>query len=201
MNKKIIVIVFGFIIVMTSPCIFSCNSNKQKINSKLLLRVDGEKHYAVWNSSNGEKDSSMKIHISDVKNNSRIILGFNSPNGTKALVVIGDKGFNVLANANNLLTNAFDEYGELEDDYSIQAVEFDFDKDGNNEIVLAIGNFLTELGIYIFKYNQNNFIQIGFIKGESCALILTDGVVKTFTRNKVFQDKYIWKANKFIKIK
>ena len=53
----------------------------------------------------------------------------------------------------------------------IQVSEFDFEKDGIGEIVIAYGDGLTQLKLLVFKKNKNKYQQIGKFEGiDICEL-------------------------------
>lgn len=171
---------------------------RKVINKHLLLEISGDDKYAIWDFSKGVNESKINFGISDKLKNIPIVLGLDSPNGTKAIVVIGDTGYNLITLSNNLLESAFDEYGELKDGYFVQTSKFDFDRDGTNEIILSVGNKTTELGISVFKYIGDNFFQMGYIESQAAqAYIDIDGTVQTYDNTGRLISKYKWNGKEF----
>ena len=107
-----------------------------------LLTIEGDNNYAIWNSGDGSQSTEMQFDINKELKNISIVLGWDHPNGTEALVIIKNTGYNLLRLSGNpkFLKSAFDEYGELNDEYYLQASTFDFDNDGNMEVIISIGN-------------------------------------------------------------
>jgi len=167
---------------------------RKGINKDLLLEISGDDKYAK-----GDNESKIDFDISDKLKNIPIVLSLDSPNGTKAIVIIGDTGYNLITLSNELLQSAFDEYGELKDGYFVQVSKFDFDKDGTNEIILSVGNKSTELGISVFKYRGDNFVQIGYIEGQAQAYVNGDGTVEMYNNSGRLISKYKWNGTEFVK--
>lgn len=171
-----------------------------KINKDLLIITSENNKYALWYPQKGTENSKMEFDINDNLKNVPIILGFETPNGTKATIVIDDTGYNLIRQSNRFLKSAFDDYEELKDGYYLQASIFDFDKDGANEVIISIGNKSTELGISIFKYRNNNFTQIGYIEGKSRAFINKNGIIEIFDNAGKLLSSYEWNGTEFKKL-
>lgn len=171
-----------------------------KINKNLLVSTYNNNKYALWYPQKGTEDSKMEFDINKELKNISINLGLDSPNGTKATIIIGHNGYNLIRQSNRFLKSAFDDYGELNDAYYLQATIFDFDKDSSNEVVVAIGNKLNELGLSIFKYKYGNFIQIGYIEEGARAFIAKDGIIETFDNAGKLLSKYRWNGKEFSKL-
>lgn len=51
-------------------------------------------------------------------------------------------------------SEAFDEFGELQEGYRLQASVYDFDKDGTNELVVAVGDLLIDSEVWVFSFTK-----------------------------------------------
>jgi hypothetical protein len=205
--KNVIKILLIFLVVfLLTSCgnnstVTPTNSNiSRKIDENLLLGIDGDKSFALWDFTKGRESSDLVFDINKNIKNISIELGLDSPNGTKATIVMGHNGYNLIVLSKQLLKSAFDKYGELNDGYYIQASIFDFDKDGDNEVVLSIGNKSTELGLSIFKYANNDFNQIGYIEGQSQAYINKDGAIEIYNSTGNLLNTYKWNGVEFTKL-
>lgn len=164
----------------TSEKVVLSNSNKE-IDSNLLIQIENNSQYAIWDGSKGNVDSKIDVDINNDGKLETVVIGRDHPNGTRVVVSTGEIGYNLFANDGKYFEAAFDDSGELKEGYYIQTSFFDLDKDGQKEVLLAIGNKMIDLGVGIYKYNgnikNNGFVQLGYIEGQSEIKVLKDGEI------------------------
>ncbi|WP_172254920.1 hypothetical protein [Saccharibacillus deserti] len=101
----------------------------------------------------GDPDVSMPVRFGSTE--AELILGQDSPNGVKVLLLFPSGSIARpldLSGAED--SGAFDDYGELNTGYAIQAALHDFDGDGVDELVLAAGDSLIDEAVWVFSYTD-----------------------------------------------
>ncbi|HHY91459.1 MAG TPA: zinc ribbon domain-containing protein, partial [Clostridiales bacterium] len=156
-------------------------NNTMESNEKLLIYSDSEMEYVLWKyeylSPEGNKE--MRLYLNDNSQEDFIAVGLDSPNGVMVKVIIDNYGYNVLYESSigksELTDHFFDEFGELDWGYMIQAAVVDFGNDGKKEFVIAIGDGLVNLGVSVFEieyyHDYFRFKEIGFFEGQEKAYI------------------------------
>ena len=115
-------------------------------------------------------------NLFDVRNNKFIISsssqlsqGRSHPIGTK-ICVFKQQYRKQLLDGIECDESFFDEYGELNEEYHIQASCIDFNGDGKSELIISIGDKLLTLQSFIFKVRdakEHSFKYIGKIDGQT----------------------------------
>jgi hypothetical protein len=101
----------------------------------------------------GNPDVTLPIQFGTTK--AEVVLGQDHPNGVKALVVFTSESFGwPLDLSSPEQSGAFDDYGELQEGYRLQASVYDFDKDGTNELVVAAGDLLIDAEVWVFSFTK-----------------------------------------------
>lgn len=112
-------------------------------------------------------------------------VGLDSPNGLKALAAVEGRGANLAANFT--LNAAFDENRDIQEDYYLQLSFLDLDGDGDEDLLVTVGN-LTDLSETLFyKLDGDSFVFCGSVlsgaklryDGES--FLTTDELTYVFT--------------------
>lgn len=184
----------------------SSETQKDMPLSDKLFQIEGKPDYLLWKSKgvrniNDNFNTIKELDYDDSGNKLTIKAGYDSPNGTKIIAYVTNSkyGQNLIYSRFEKL-KAYDGIGDLKEGYSIQVSTFDFDNDGKNEVVAAIGNGTTELGIGIFRYTGGDsdkpFKEIGFINGQTNAIITRDGVIKTTVNSQELM--YKWNGTEFV---
>ncbi len=156
---------------------------------------------------NPSHDLIFPLHYHSRVKPTYLLIGRDHPNGVRFLAMFPGYGVNLpLKFPNNF--EGFDEDGELKPGYSVQVAEHDFDHDGVPEIVVAIGDGLTDLSVNIIKYHAPQFIQdadreanwtlMGSYWGQTKAEI-KDDTVQIPIGSQGLYDEYTWVKGKFIK--
>ena len=79
---------------------------------------------------------------------------------------------------------------------TIQVSEFDFEKDGIGEIVIAYGDGLTHLELLVFKKNKNKYLQIGKFEGLNICELSKNRITVPYGSQGLFFE-YILKKGQF----
>ncbi|MEK8204167.1 hypothetical protein [Paenibacillus sp. FSL L8-0696] len=114
----------------------------------------------------GDPDVTLPIQFGATK--AELVLGQDHPNGIKALVVYTSDSFGwPLDLSSPEQSEAFDDYGGLQEGYRLQASVYDFDKDGTNELVVAVGDLLIDAEVWVFSFTKvDNVTKINPLKQE-----------------------------------
>jgi hypothetical protein len=104
----------------------------------------------IWN---GEvQNQSLDIHFNDGLG--ELIVGLDNPNGIRIMVRQKDNAWYLDWTSKG--ESPIYEFGTPESErYAVQGTTYDFDHDGNDEIIISIGDGLVEGELWIFKYNHN----------------------------------------------
>lgn len=180
------------------------DKTNMKMDSNLFIHIENDNKYVIWKSSKKDVDSTVDIDINNDEKLETVIIGRNHPNGTRVLIIEGKRGYDLFVCNGRYLKSAFDDFGGLKQGYYIQTSFFDLDKDNQKEVLLAIGNKNTkELGVGIYKYNgkieNNGFIQLGYIEGQSDISVLEDGKINVPYGSQGLFNSYSVVKGKFIK--
>jgi len=92
------------------------------------------------------KEADMSVKISDSVNMD-FHISRDNPNGTKLYVIYNSTGYNL---AMDYISPEVFNNDEAIPEYSYQICCYDFDKDGTKEVVVAAGNKVDKLSIFIF---------------------------------------------------
>jgi len=121
-----------------------------------------------------DPDLSVPLRFGDL--DAELIVGREHPNTTKFLVHVPDRSVKYRIDG-YLLDAAFNEYGDLNEGYRVNASIYDFDRDGNDEIVLAVSDSITT-GVAVYSYRevddpkkQNPMKQVLSAEGQSKVIL------------------------------
>ncbi|MGW8822910.1 hypothetical protein ACWGNU_12395 [Paenibacillus lautus] len=112
----------------------------------------------------GAPDVTLPIRFGTTE--AELVLGLDHPNGTKAVMIFPSTpvGWQLDLSGD---TGVFDEYGELQEGYKIQATLHDFDQDGINELIVTAGDSIIDLSIWVYSFTTVGDLQkINPIKQE-----------------------------------
>lgn len=149
------------------------------------------------------KDTNKELTVDVPDGDAQIVIGKENPNGIKLELVRGNDIKSIeLPEARDIL---FDAYGDLLDTetYSIQVGSNDFNKDGVEEIIIAIGDNLIEGQFWIFSYQSvDDFRYYNPLKLELTGYyqekIYIDGKKVIIPIGSQGQsDEYVWTNNGF----
>lgn len=102
----------------------------------------------------------------------------------------------------NVMSHFFDEYGELNEEYYIQASCIDFNGDGKSELIISIGDKLLTLQSFIFKVRdakEHSFKYIGKIDGQTYMYLDENNhIIAPFGSQGLF-DEYICNGETILK--
>ena len=107
------------------------------------------------------------------------LLRRGSPNGTNLTAVYGDAGENLLGTIPPAM-RGFDEYGELEDGFSLQVAVRDLNGDKTPEVLVVTGDGAAILTAAVFIYTprgSERFRCIGVIEGQNKLNVGANGLI------------------------
>ena len=107
------------------------------------------------------------------------LLRRGSPNGTNLTAIYGNAGENLLGTLPPAM-RGFDEYGELEEGYSLQVAVRDLNGDKKPDVLVATGDGAAVLTVAVFVYTprgNERFRRIGVIEGQNSLHVDANGVI------------------------
>ncbi|MBC7191785.1 hypothetical protein [Marinobacter sp.] len=222
--KKLVINVFAVIAIAGIGYFFGLKheENKTALSSgflktsqedqgRLILHVDEDmKIQSLLNSKTWGKTSFTETKLelnyrSEVKPDS-LIVERNTPNGIKFLVRFSNANVNLPLEFDKSF-DGFNQWGELEEGYYVQVAEYDFDNDEKPEIIIAIGNGLTDLVVNIIEYHAPqlpkdaertaNWTLIGSFRGQGKAFVEGASIQLPFGGQGRYTE-HTWVKNKFV---
>lgn len=190
------------------------NSNIQETKQgDLLQKMTNNQIKAIPNSVIWGKKSfdnvTLKLNYTSEIRPTELTIGLNHPNGIRILALFPGCGVNLPLKYEKDF-GGINEYGDLNKGYYIQIAEHDFDNDGAPEIIIAVGDGLTDLAVNIVKYHapqsskdagsDKNWSLVGSFTGQEKAIIEEDSISLPYGSQGLFT-KYKLAKNKFIKTK
>ncbi|MBC6972775.1 hypothetical protein H9I32_10345 [Bacillus sp. Xin] len=150
-----------------------------------------------------EKDKEIPIKLKDGKAN--LLFGKDHPNGIKIELIKNDSAVQIPLE--QIQDGILNEFGDLDNPhtYSIQVATYDFNDDKNEEIIISIGDNLTDGQIWVYSYHPVDDI----LKINPFHLEMTDYYQRKIIINKdtislpygsqgLFNE-YVWHKNSFLK--
>jgi hypothetical protein len=129
------------------------------------------------------------------------------PNGVLIVVIFRNHNTAVNILYASSFEFGFDDFGELEEDFHIEATTYDFEKDGNPEIIVAVGDGLVQLAVNVFKYHPpastedasrwENWSLLGNFTGQAKMILSDDAIVLPFGSQGLFEE-FSWFKGKFV---
>lgn len=174
----------------------------QKINKNQIQFFQNSK---VWGKTSFD-DLRFELHYRAKVRPTTLIIGKDSPNGTKFLALFSEGYVHLpLKFANDF--GGFDEFGDINKDYYAQVAEHDFDNDGIPEIIVAIGDGLIDLAVNVIKYHAplspndagrgENWELVGSFTGQEKAIIDGNKIYLPYGSQGLYTEYFLIK-NKFI---
>lgn len=114
--------------------------------------IYGAENKIVWGKEN-TKDITLSLDFKTKVNPHQILVGYNSPSGTKFYVTFKD--LSAFVDLSNIISmeSGLNEYGDCDEGYYIEVATHDFDNDKNPEIIIAVGNGLFDMWVNVIKYH------------------------------------------------
>jgi hypothetical protein len=139
---------------LASIIIFACAPAKAQlvqcvVDNKVVLPLPDS---ITW-STKSPADSTLDLHFRTRVKPTALVIGQDHPNGTKFLVTYQEYGAMLPIDYPKNF-KGFDEFGDLNPGYLVQAGEHYFDHESSPELVIAIGNGINQLAINIFKFHS-----------------------------------------------
>ncbi|MEH7126580.1 DUF4359 domain-containing protein, partial [Bacillus sp. JJ1773] len=127
--------------------------------------------------------------------------GRDTPNGFKFRIILDDYPVNLFLEDYDY--EIFDDLGEIPQDYTIQASTYDFDNDGNEEVIITIGDGFPHGKFWVFGYSsvknvdEINPMRLLLTEYFQSKLILSDNVIMVPIGSQGLFEEYIFTNNKF----
>jgi len=115
----------------------------------------GADRSVIWGLGDPNQESVLELGFDCKPAPSKLVIGLDHPNGTRILAYFSGAAVHLYPKGRI----GFDEFGELRDEYIVQAGTYDFDDDGNPEILIAVGNGLVEMSVTVYKYHAPLAVQ------------------------------------------
>ncbi len=220
MKKVYKIILYMFIIFVLSACTSNKEvknttgimEKKEFLNKKNSMVIKGDNFllegkcsaYITIDSKSLSDNKKMTLEI-DNDNDGKLeyyALSKDTPNGIRILAVKNVYGINL----NDFkYTSAFDDYGDIKSNYSIQLTCCDLNNDNIDEILVSVGDSLIDMETLVYRLSNkkdNPFLLVGRICGQEkmtfntkdCAIYAPYGSRGPF-------EKYTYKNNKIIQTK
>ena len=102
------------------------------------------------------------------KDKFEVLFGVDHPNGYRLLVYNQEYGYNLYINTRGCDNFIIDDYGEITEGAMVQISPYDFDLDGNNELIVCIRNGIEGI-CSVFSYTHvGNIKKLNPFKQELC---------------------------------
>jgi hypothetical protein len=168
--------------------------------AQLLEQVDASKHRRplgkAWDKNGQTADITLPFP-NVTRKPASIRIGKQNPHGVRVTFVRGD-GNQVLPLNFGKEFRGLTPDGDLAADYVLHAGTFDFDRDGTPEVVVVVGDTLTDLAVNVFRLNtKKQFVRVGTFEGQQKAILEGNAVVLPYGSKGLFFE-YRWKNGKFI---
>ncbi len=148
-------------------------------------------------------DGDLRVRPKEMK------IGIASQSGMDYKVYFDDYAVRLPDELTSDHSEGIDEYGNIAEDFVVQSAEHDFEKDGVPEIIIAVGNGLTDLAINVFKYHPpqqpkdarrvENWELIGQFRGQSEMIVDASSFSLPFGGQGRFAE-YLWAKGRFVEI-
>ncbi len=184
----------------------SIAAHAQMLQLVVKSRIEPMPNSKTWGKTS-EKDLFFPLHFHTPVKPSYLLIGRDHPNGLRFLAIFSHDGVNLpLKFAKEF--QGISEGGELQPGYFIQVAEHKFDHEGSPEIIIAIGNGLTDLSINVIKYHapqsardaarEANWSIVGSYSGQAKAEIIGDTLQLPYGSQGLYEE-YTWAKDKFLK--
>lgn len=134
-----------------------------------------------------------------------LIFGLDHPNGTKISILFPDQSFAWQLDMSMKDGSSTLDSGDLREGYKLQAAVYDFDDDGISELIIAAGDKLTNLNIWVFSYTHvdnikkiNPFRQELATSGQSIVYLDKNEILLPYGSQGLF-DSYKYVDKNFMK--
>lgn len=182
------------------------NHSKQQYKKNPL--ITGSTSNILWGVDN-YNDVSLDLNYNSKVSPSKIIMGYDSPNGLKFFILFDE--IDVAINIGNILRmkEVLNNYGEPYDNYYVNIATHDFDNDKNPEIILAIGDGFSYMWVNIIKYHPplnisdakriENWSIIASFMGQSVIHIDEEEIIVPIGTQGIFE-KYVFVNGDFTRV-
>lgn len=127
----------------------------QTIAQDLIYGVENK---IIWGKENNS-DISLPLYFKTNPSPSSLTVGYKTQAGTKLVAVYDKLDFGVDLSDVLTIESGLNEYGEIIEDYYIEIANYDFDNDGNCEIIIVVGNGSFDLWVNVLKYHPPQKIE------------------------------------------
>ena len=192
------------ILILISICAlsFGCTDNKKAESRKQTPTENQKKAYdnlfdigndnfIICSTSDIAEGKSISIDLDNDGIEEVLSIGLNHPNGFRILGIKNGCGIHLLAKG---CENAYDEFQDLNEGYYVQVSHVDLDNDGIHEVLVSLGDKLTEMVTAIYKIcdtEDDPFKLIGTLDGQS-KMYLKDNHIIIPIGSQGLYDEYIY---------
>ena len=174
------------------------------------LLVQGMKNTVLWGKFDRE-DVFLELNANHEKNWPTSLAISMDQNQKLHFELVNDAD-GIPLQVNPAEAEAFNESGQFNEHYYIQAGEYDFDRDGSSEILIAIGDNRIDLVVNVFKYcpskkdndagKAKNWALAGVFMGQNKAFLNGRNIRLPYTAVKV-ESEFQWdkNQNEFVEVK
>jgi hypothetical protein len=194
-------------LALLNSAVFAASPNKK---AHVPVLVKGLMRSVTWWQDDPKHTIEVPLHFHCRVRPLFLEIGRDHPNGTKVSAYFKDTGVKLSFLLNTKFESgddAFDENGDLKPGYYLQVGEYDFDKDRNPEIVVAVGDGELNLAVTVIKFHppayaidsirQENWEKTGAFEGQSQSEVLDGSIDLPFGTVGLFQE-YTWVKGKFV---
>ncbi len=132
----------------------------EEITERILVTQNDVKTYIMSGKQllvGGSQEIELDIDGDGVKEYFR--MGLDKPNGTRVTASYGGRGQNLASSLT--LTSAFDEIGDILENYYLQLSFFDLDADGRLDVMLSVGDLTSVSETAVFHFDGEQFAYVG----------------------------------------
>lgn len=169
--------------------------------------IAGVKKVVTWGFG-GKKPVTMRLHFKTIVKPKELMIRMASQAGMDYLVLFDGVRVRLPHELTSKYTGGINDFGDLEEGFLVQAAEHDFDEDGIPEIIIVVGDGLSELVTNVFKYHPpqqqkdagrpQNWELVGQFEGQG--KIIIDGPSLTIPYGgQGLAEEWTWVKRKFVK--
>lgn len=185
----------------SQPTAISTQQSIDKVDASPSLETSeiSLMNFLIWDTSDQDKELPLNLD----GETAALVIGNDSPNGVNLRVFIDsmDSGWKLELPTDG--NGPFDEFGDLLSGFSIYLKDYDFDKDGTPEVVVAASNQLDQTFVWVFGYNfvalENDMTPLDLLlhaEGQSDINIIDNKITLPYGSQGLFEE-YIYSNGAF----
>lgn len=170
-------------------------------NKLPFILINGSKspNLSYWGPEKILEQTEQVIRFKD--RSGTLTYGRDTPNGFKFRIILDNYPVSLYLEDHDY--EVFDDLGEIPPDHTIQATNYDFDNDGNDEVIIAIGDGFSQGKFWVFGYssvenvsatNPMNLLLAAYFQSS---INLEDNVLMVPIGSQGLFEEYLYQNNKF----